>query len=369
MTRICNGIPDLLLDSYGTELNYVVDGVEMVSGNALPLGWHMFQAGVLGGKPANLMMIRNLGNGMADNPADISRNALVNVFGNLGAGTPDIGATPPYHLSLGDYSVGFHQETDKSLGLYSGKELRMTLSAKGKIGIAAPEPRYPLSISPSSLGPKISLWDGSFGDGQFYGLGIQPNELAYQVPEASSDHVFRMGQFDDTSEKTELMRIKGTRDVEMKGSLTVDQNINVTGNYAGNLDSILKVITVTGTIGGQNSGADYPSWESNWINFTDDNGNKVVFSELLSAFAFISGFATASLNYKIENPVFGTQGSQYDVARPGPNWNTGRVFLKVITSSVEGVTLSGFVDETEGGLSAIDNSILFTLVAIGRIKK
>ncbi|MEZ4685884.1 MAG: hypothetical protein R3B47_07395 [Bacteroidia bacterium] len=88
----------------------------------------------------------------------------------------------------------------------------------GKVGIGTTGPLYPLSISPGSMVPKISLWDN--GDkNNMHGFGVSPYQLNYHIQDVASSHVFyATGKNGDG---TELMRIKGSGEATISKSLTV----------------------------------------------------------------------------------------------------------------------------------------------------
>ena len=59
----------------------------------------------------------------------------------------------------------------------------------------------------------INLFEDADNDHQFYGMGINPNVLRYQVPRTAADHVFYAGVSPITS--NELMRIRGNGTVSI----------------------------------------------------------------------------------------------------------------------------------------------------------
>lgn len=85
----------------------------------------------------------------------------------------------------------------------------------------------------------IDLWDNNTNDHQFYGFGINPYVLRYQVTETSASHIFYSATSPFTS--LELMRIQGNGKVTIGTSpnyhqLTVNQDvqINAQNTYATN---------------------------------------------------------------------------------------------------------------------------------------
>ena len=85
-----------------------------------------------------------------------------------------------------------------------------TFPSMGNVGIGASNPSTLLSITPSALGSKISLFDGSTPS-DFYGFGISDNQLNYHVNTQIDNHVFfATGR---NGNGVELMRIKGNGSV------------------------------------------------------------------------------------------------------------------------------------------------------------
>ena len=83
---------------------------------------------------------------------------------------------------------------------------RMIISPEGNVGIGT-YPTAPLHLSNSIQNRKIVLWDDSFNDYQFFGLGISGGTFRYNVANTGDSHVFYAGT--SPSSADELMRIKG----------------------------------------------------------------------------------------------------------------------------------------------------------------
>ena len=94
----------------------------------------------------------------------------------------------------------------------------------GNVGIGTPTPNAPLQFSSTIATRKIALYDQYNNNNQFYGFGIEGNNLIYSVDSTVSNHTFFCG-LNSTSRK-ELFRVKGTGGVNV-----ADGNINITNNY------------------------------------------------------------------------------------------------------------------------------------------
>jgi hypothetical protein len=77
----------------------------------------------------------------------------------------------------------------------------------GPIGLGVAAPTAPLQFSNTTGNRKIVLYDAFNTAHQFYGFGVNPNELRYQVDNTGSNHIFYAAVDGTTS--TELMRIMG----------------------------------------------------------------------------------------------------------------------------------------------------------------
>ena len=78
----------------------------------------------------------------------------------------------------------------------------------GNVGIGMTSPNAPLQFANTTVSRKIVLWEAANNDHQFYGFGINPSTLRYQVDSSGANHVFFSGASSTTS--SELMRITGT---------------------------------------------------------------------------------------------------------------------------------------------------------------
>lgn len=100
------------------------------------------------------------------------------------------------------------------------------IGANGNMGIGTTNPNAPLQFPNVIASRKIVMWETGNNDHQYYGLGINPFMLRYQVDGTSSNHVFYTGTSATTS--NELMRITGTGNVGI-GTTAPDAKCHVEG--------------------------------------------------------------------------------------------------------------------------------------------
>ena len=81
----------------------------------------------------------------------------------------------------------------------------------GNIGIGTTNPNGQMQFSNLLSNRKLVLYDEFNSDHQYFGFGINPSTLRYQVGSTATDHVFYAGTSATTS--NELMRIKGNGNV------------------------------------------------------------------------------------------------------------------------------------------------------------
>ena len=115
---------------------------------------------------------------------------------------------------------------------------------------------------------RVVIYDGTDNDYQWYGFGIQSNELRYQIASSSSHHSFYAGLTDTTEQ--ELMRIEGdtnaqqgvtiyhtaqstsmsTGSIVVSGGAGIAKDVHVSGMIYGNVTGTITTDTLTlnGTI-------------------------------------------------------------------------------------------------------------------------
>ena len=114
---------------------------------------------------------------------------------------------------------------------------RLRIDREGRIGIGTTAPKTKLSISPTTTEAKITLWDNG-GTTNHYGFGVSSNQLNYHVDGTPADHVFYAAGKNGNG--TELMRIKGTKKVELLG------NADATGSTGSGVLEIAGTLRIDG---------------------------------------------------------------------------------------------------------------------------
>jgi hypothetical protein len=111
------------------------------------------------------------------------------------------------------------------LDFYTNSSNRMCISYGGNVGIGETTPTVPLNFA-STLGDKISLW----GNGvNHYGFGIQGSLMQLYTMDASNDIAFGYG---NSAGFNENMRLTGSGDESLKGSLTVQNGMGIIRNIS-----------------------------------------------------------------------------------------------------------------------------------------
>jgi hypothetical protein len=155
------------------------------------------------------------------------------------------------------------------------------LTVAGGLGVAgAIYSGTKIQFSSIPLIKKIVLYDDNNNDHQFSGFGLENNWLRYQVPNTAVDNVFFAGTSSSTS--NEIFRIKGTGDVQVKGTtaststgtgaLTVAGGIGV----AGNINVGGTVTGIQGSTPSFNSGLTLASSYNMVLTGNNDTGTKLV---------------------------------------------------------------------------------------------
>ena len=142
---------------------------------------------------------------------------------NAAIGTTSLGANAGLNLRGGDYNTFLGNGADLStltqrtnataIGYQAKVDADNALALGGtganavSVGIATATPNSRLSISPSTIEPKITLWDGG-STTTHYGFGISSGQLNYHVGNTGDAHAFFAGGKNGNG--PELMRILGS---------------------------------------------------------------------------------------------------------------------------------------------------------------
>jgi hypothetical protein len=138
--------------------------------------------------------------------------------GNFSAGTitlneingDDGSSTDPTFTFSSDTTTGmFKLSGESGLGFTCGNSEKLRIDSDGNVGIGTNNSLTSLSITPTSVDAKITLYDSN-STSSHLGFGVSPYQLNYDVF-VNSSHVFYAGGKNGTG--TELMRIKGDGNV------------------------------------------------------------------------------------------------------------------------------------------------------------
>lgn len=175
----------------------------------------------------------NLGNHSATQNLVLNDNDLrlrAPSDGNHGLGWYGLSTSPKNWLSQNIDGPVLYGYAGGALGtnVDGTRQSVVTWTNAGNVGIGAPTPASRLSITPSAVEPKITLWDGG-NTTTHYGFGVSGGQLNYHVDISNSSHVFYAGGKNGNG--TELMRIKGNGRVGI-GQNDPQQLLHVGGNIA-----------------------------------------------------------------------------------------------------------------------------------------
>lgn len=112
--------------------------------------------------------------------------------------------------------------------------VRLQIGSTGFVGISTEPARTRLSLSPSALEPKITLFDNGSTTAHD-GFGVSNGQLNYHVPSASDSHVFYTGG--KNGDGTELLRIQGNGRVGV-GTSSPTSTLQVAGSVAASIRSL-----------------------------------------------------------------------------------------------------------------------------------
>ena len=168
-----------LTGTYATALGYnaVASGQYSTAtgNNTASIGFNSFAAGLYTWAKGNASFSVGVYNDVTDNPNPIGENTTDRIF-QIGNGTS------------------------------AARSNAVTVLRNGSVGIGTVLPNAPLQFSNVYEDKKIALADFTNAADNFYGFGVNPGILRYQVDHVNSNHVFY-------ASTTELMRIQGNGNV------------------------------------------------------------------------------------------------------------------------------------------------------------
>lgn len=121
---------------------------------------------------------------------------------------------------------------------------RMIIDQNGNVGIGTTAPNAPLQFASSLANRKLVLYDNSNNDHQYYGEGVNTNIYRFQVPSTAADFVYYAGT--SSSASNEILRIKGTGNATLAGTLTQLSDARLKENIHPLNASLEGILSLTG---------------------------------------------------------------------------------------------------------------------------
>lgn len=180
-------------------------------------------------------------------------------------------------------NIGFLAKGPGGNLLFSTNSMeRFRITGNGNVGIGTINPNAPLQFSNATVNRKIVMYEVGNNEHQFFGFGVNADgSLRYQAPVAANDHVFYAGSSATTS--NELMRIRGTGNVDVAGALEIGYirvfggNINVDPGMFGSAqcDCPEGTVVIGGGVFSSNSAlvqhTSYPNSTTTWYGAVTNN--------------------------------------------------------------------------------------------------
>ena len=157
----------------------------------------------------------------------------------------------------GDANIDNALNVKGEVKLEKNLDVAGALGVQGDVGIGTDTPTTKLSISPSEIESKITLWTNTASPENHFGFGISGNQLNYHVNSEGDNHVFYAGG--KNGDGTELMRIKGNGNVGI-GTQTPEAPLSITGDGKWHSpDESMHITNGCILFGGSNKGEDINS--------------------------------------------------------------------------------------------------------------
>lgn len=235
------------------------------------------------------LMNQLVSNGTLNNPADLTGN---HITGGLQSGYFSGGSYKNASGLLFYSGVNPNGFSPGKLVLYTRQDSTLTnintiiLNEKGNVGINVNNPTAQLQLSNLTQNRKIVLFSDVDNDHNFYGLGISPSILRYQVSTTGNAHAFFAGTSSTSS--VELMRISGNGNVGINNS-TPQQKLDVAGKA-----------TIRDSLG---IGISAPTAQLQLGNSTQ-NRKIVLYSDLNNDHKFFGfGISPSTLRYQVSSTI------------------------------------------------------------------
>lgn len=207
-----------------------------------------------------------------------------------GAGNPSPSITTGLMMGWNATNIGGESEiifgsgggTDPKLNFatWNGttKTQIMSMNDNGNVGIGTINPNAPLQFASAVANRKIVMYENANNDHEYWGFGVNPSTLRYQVASTGGSHIFYAAASSTAS--NELMRVQGDGNVGI-GTATPSTKLTVSGTTAlGN--NLLTVLDATNghnvSIGSNPSGGSIGTINNSNFRLLSNNIERVIIS-------------------------------------------------------------------------------------------